>query len=554
MGDGFNLTNAKIRIPDQPIYALTNALSIEGWIKATSVSPLGAKILSRGYDHLNDPAGFEPYSLDLNESAQPGECTLLFSVTDTGNNRNPYPSASLPLDVFQHVAGTYGSDGTNQVLNLYINGVQVGSVIRPGQPIGALPGGANAGVGIGGTGGTGLDETFNGVIDEITLYSNELSQAQVQDIYAASYLGKCSGIVGACRVTANVTLAGVATNTLSGVDSWTANTYTFIATANQTLLSIEANEDGMLLDSFQLQEEPTNTPGAYFLPEESLARVAGENCQGDWVLEVLDNRAGATNPAPMLVSWQLSLVLNNLAPIAYPLSEAMAHTNTLGSNELGVVSSVDVPAWATAATNILAYVSGTSKVNLVFNQSVIPGTNASDVTLLTGVTSGTVTLTNTGTPPLVPGQRYYLGVTNTGATPITFSLEVDFNITPLTNGIPITNNVLAQGSLPRYYQYDVSAAAVSLVFETYAANGNLNLVASLGAPLPDLATYDYLSANPGSNDQSNVVITTATPVALTPGRWYIGVFNLDVTNVNYSILAQESGPPTIITLTNGVPL
>ena len=48
VGDGFNLTNAKIRIPDQPIYALTNALSIEGWIKATSVSPLGAKILSRG--------------------------------------------------------------------------------------------------------------------------------------------------------------------------------------------------------------------------------------------------------------------------------------------------------------------------------------------------------------------------------------------------------------------------------------------------------------------------------------------------------------------------
>ncbi len=296
---------------------------------------------------------------------------------------------------------------------------------------------------------------------------------------------------------------------------------------------------------------PTNTPGACFLPEESLAKVTGENAEGDWKLEVLDNRAGATNPAPTLVSWQLSLILNSIAPAAFPLAEGMAHTNVLGGNSWTYFT-VDVPPWAGFATNVLTYISGGKKVSLVFNQDELPGTNATDVTLLKNTSGGSVVLKTNGAPPLLPGQRYYLGLTNLGATTVTFSLEVDYNVTPLTNGIPITNNILAQGGLPRYYQYDVSGRAVSVVFETYAANGNLNLVARKGLPLPDLGTFDYLSANSGTNNQEIVVTTNSSPVILTPGRWYLGVFNLDVNAVTYDIVAQESVPATIITLTNGL--
>jgi hypothetical protein len=43
------------------------------------------------------------------------------------------------------------------------------------------------------------------------------------------------------------------------------------------------------------------------------------------------------------------------------------------------------------------------------------------------------------------------------------------------------------------------------------------------------------------------------PVVLSPGRWYLGVFNNDVNAVNYTIRATETGPPLIINLTNGVP-
>jgi hypothetical protein len=71
--------------------------------------------------------------------------------------------------------------------------------------------------------------------------------------------------------------------------------------------------------------------------------------------------------------------------------------------------------------------------------------------------------------------------------------------------------------------------------------------------LPDLISHDYISANPGANNEAIVVSSNSAPVALRPGRWYLGVFNQDVATVNYTIIATEIGPPTIIVLTNGIP-
>ncbi len=86
------------------------------------------------------------------------------------------------------------------------------------------------------------------------------------------------------------------------------------------------------------------------------------------------------------------------------------------------------------------------------------------------------------------------------------------------------------------------------------SNGNLNLVAR-NAPFPTLTNFDYGSFNPGTNDEDILVFTDSTPVALAPGRWYLGVFNADPTNVAYTILATEytNAFPGIITLTSGVP-
>jgi hypothetical protein len=197
-------------------------------------------------------------------------------------------------------------------------------------------------------------------------------------------------------------------------------------------------------------------------------------------------------------------------------------------------------------------ITASAPVNVLFNQNQLPGTNAADVMLMTGVTGpNVVTLdTTTSTPPLLPGQRYYLGVQNTGATPATFTIEVDFDITTLTNKIPLTNTLAAAG-VPRYYQYDVSTNAHAVVFEILNPSGDVNLVARKGPPLPDEFSFDYISANPGTINESIVVTTNSLPVPLTtPSRWYLGVFNHAAGPVTYAIRATEFGPPNIIVLTN----
>jgi len=292
---------------------------------------------------------------------------------------------------------------------------------------------------------------------------------------------------------------------------------------------------------------------SFVLPEEPFQPLVGQNAQGLWQLEIWDNRVGDTNPAPQLVSWQLRFIFERVVPPATELTHGVTVTNTVGANEIQYFY-VDVPIWATAATNTL--VAASAPVNLLFNQKGEPtGTNGpDDFTLLSGVTSGVFTLTSNSVPPLISGQRYYLGVQNTNATPVTFALRVEFDITTLSNGVPVAG-VADTTYWARMFQYDVSSNATAVAFALTNLSGDVDLVARKGLPLPTLSSYDYGSFAPGTNDELIVVFPNSTPVPLSPGRWYLGVFNADVTNVDYTIVAIEftNALPTIITLTNAIP-
>jgi hypothetical protein len=193
---------------------------------------------------------------------------------------------------------------------------------------------------------------------------------------------------------------------------------------------------------------------------------------------------------------------------------------------------------------------------LLFNQFAPPtGTNASDFTLLSNSTAGVgnPVLSLSSTPQLRPGAIYYLGVQNTGAAAVTAVVQVDFDITPLANGVPV-NGAIDPGSLSRYFYYDVSSSTVAVSFQLLNLTGNADLVARLGPALPNLQNYDYGSFNPGTNAEQITIFTNSSPQVLTPGRWYLGVFDSDVSAVAYTILATEiTNPPPIITLTNMVP-
>jgi hypothetical protein len=74
-----------------------------------------------------------------------------------------------------------------------------------------------------------------------------------------------------------------------------------------------------------------------------------------------------------------------------------------------------------------------------------------------------------------------------------------------------------------------------------------------GLPLPTLTTYDYISTNSCTNTELIVVITNSTPVALTPGDWYLSVVNVSGGPVTYSVKATEwpvTGLTVVITDTS----
>ena len=56
-----------------------------------------------------------------------------------------------------------------------------------------------------------------------------------------------------------------------------------------------------------------------------------------------------------------------------------------------------------------------------------------------------------------------------------------------------------------------------------------------GLPLVSANSFDYASANVGTNVESIIVTTTSAPVPLGPGRWYLGVQAIDPTPLVFTV-------------------
>lgn len=282
--------------------------------------------------------------------------------------------------------------------------------------------------------------------------------------------------------------------------------------------------------------------GIFYLPEESLGKFAGESAAGQWQLEVWDSRAGALDPPPTLISWQLSFWLKDTVPMPVTIHPGGTETNTVSPGRIEYYA-VDVPAWVSFATNRL--VTASAPVTLLYNQALLPtGTNTSppDFTLLSGSLGGTSTLSAmSGTPLLMPGTRYYLGVQNTNAFTVAFALAVDLapTLTTLTNGVAFACTNSGSGNAADDYLFVVSPSAVRAQFEITHPTADMTLVARHGLPLPDLAHYDFVSANPSTNDELIVVYDYSSPVPLSPGAWYLSAINVSGGPAAYSILATE---------------
>jgi hypothetical protein len=163
-------------------------------------------------------------------------------------------------------------------------------------------------------------------------------------------------------------------------------------------------------------------------------------------------------------------------------------------------------------------------------------------------------LTNSAPVPLTPG-RWYLGVLNASVAPVDYTVLVTEltnlpNIITLTNGIPYYNANPGPAGAADYYRYVVTGIVARAQFEINGPTADMTLLARKGLPLPNLSSYDYLSDNPGTNDELIVVLANSLPVSLSGGSWYLAALNDTGVAATYSIKAThwaDTGRPIVIT-------
>jgi len=157
-----------IQITDEPAYALTNSLTIEGWIRPRGN---GNVIFYRG-DHR---PGLDPYALSMRSDDR-----CLFSITDQ-EGHSASVETTIPYYQWTHVAGTL--DGESGTMKIFTNASLAGEIKTDIRPFAQLLADQSPGVGIGNVNDGGNNFPFVGDIDEIGLYGRALSSEEIQGIF-----------------------------------------------------------------------------------------------------------------------------------------------------------------------------------------------------------------------------------------------------------------------------------------------------------------------------------------------------------------------------------
>ena len=153
----FNGTSALVTINNAPSLQLTSAMTLEAWVYPTTVNSTWRDVIYKGNDN---------YYLEgtSSNSAHPVAGAILGGVYAEAIGPN-----ALTANTWAHLAATY--DGAT--MRLYVNGGQVASRAQTG----AIATSTNP-LQIGGD--TFYGQYFAGLIDEVRIYNQALSVAEIQ--------------------------------------------------------------------------------------------------------------------------------------------------------------------------------------------------------------------------------------------------------------------------------------------------------------------------------------------------------------------------------------
>jgi len=168
-GQAFSIGDGGILIPDSSAFQLTHSLTIGLWMKPTPDSWVA---FFRG----DARPGFDPYAISM-DRGNIGKVGL--QITDASNNTKFLAAPIAGWNVWQQVTGTL--DDATGAMRLYINGNLVAEDTTTIRPFGALHPAQQPGVAIGNA-TPPYDFPFQGVLDEVVLYSRALSPSEVASL------------------------------------------------------------------------------------------------------------------------------------------------------------------------------------------------------------------------------------------------------------------------------------------------------------------------------------------------------------------------------------
>ena len=261
---------------------------------------------------------------------------------------------------------------------------------------------------------------------------------------------------------------------------------------------------------------------------------------GDWYLAVFNNESKPVSFTLLAAS----------PPDFIPLTNGITATNTLQPSPYAKYYSFEVATndtmaffEATPLNGDIAFYARKANTNRVFWPTPAAFDAGSDNP---GALSEQIFLLTNSMPVALTAGTWYLGVYNVSAGNVDFAITAygltNLPLPRLTNGVASTN--LLGTNLMDFYWFTVSTNAYKALFETFNADGNVDLYARRGLPFPGPGLYDYAGTNGGTTNETITILTNALPVPLTPGIWLVGVSNADVKPVAYGIRGTEFVPAT----------
>jgi hypothetical protein len=173
-----------------------------------------------------------------------------------------------------------------------------------------------------------------------------------------------------------------------------------------------------------------------------------------------------------------------------------------------------------------------------------------------------VMVVTNSTPFPIQTNRWYIGVFNTTATNVIYSVDACVSplypiIIPLANSVafdvvsPISPFAAPPGPPQRmFFDFIVTNAVSGVLFELYNLTGDADLVLQQATP-PTMAPYFDGSYFVGTTPEQ-IVLRTSPDLPDLRGHWYLGVYNNELFNVAYSIRAAL--PNTNGMLISGQPI